>query len=680
MPDKYKVKLNELPNKNILGTPWTTDDNGYNWYEASRENVPTQNGEHASSRNPYTGRILKSVQHPTFNKTVIGEKIAGYDFYTDRDNNLYSFNENPGEDYTPINIDIDENEIKNRQAFMESRLNPNAESYRGARGLFQIIPRTQKAYEKENKVTVNPFNPEHSTQMRDWLWKKLDTTKTTQGNKDFVVLAKKLAAYNYGQGNLGKALEKAKTEGIDIYNTIDFLPYLPKETQNYVKFILMNEDAGKTYNKDYDKAIGKYQSPSGPLPFKWKNITIPETPSVNFTPTDPYTIADESLPAYRELQTLNERMKKGEITPSVYDYKYNNLIKQIHTLGDENPSLYKTYFQHQSNQALNQISETVSPYKKAVAAKSMPEIGPLTEDQREYQAEQERLLNARKNGVADIYNNQYNSNLSYEDWEKVINFYNSPYKHVNIGAPMMGANTVLFANTQKTVDRHSDPRYAELNEKYPEVISNIENEITENDNKQALVYDGIPALLGTLAAGAPLLSSALNIAGMKIATAIPNTFGRVLGTAVANPINTSFIGLNTYSAGKNFSQGNIGNGLIDTAFAAMGPISRAGQILKTPSVALKARPLSNALKGTSPVGKVYNTPLGKLGVSPYVNAWQPNALGKVTGYAMQHPMQAYGLGMIGKGLTDQNQTPVEKWTNISLGTAFSAGLLKNLKR
>jgi len=46
---------------------------------------------HLPSRDPTTGKILKSVSHPTFNYTIKGEADAGYEiYYDDKTNRYYS--------------------------------------------------------------------------------------------------------------------------------------------------------------------------------------------------------------------------------------------------------------------------------------------------------------------------------------------------------------------------------------------------------------------------------------------------------------------------------------------------------------------------------------------------------------------------------------------------------------
>ena len=67
----------------------------YDYFNASPEMIPTEEGQHWDSRNPHTGQILKSENHPTFDLAVEGEKNAGYKIIRGYDGNLYSILNTP---------------------------------------------------------------------------------------------------------------------------------------------------------------------------------------------------------------------------------------------------------------------------------------------------------------------------------------------------------------------------------------------------------------------------------------------------------------------------------------------------------------------------------------------------------------------------------------------------------
>lgn len=87
-----------IPHKDYLGIPYRQDGD-YNYFEAHPEDVPSNSDEHWSSRNPVTGRLLKTETHPTFNLLLNGEKKAGMQIYTGLNDQLYSY---PKEQQVPL--------------------------------------------------------------------------------------------------------------------------------------------------------------------------------------------------------------------------------------------------------------------------------------------------------------------------------------------------------------------------------------------------------------------------------------------------------------------------------------------------------------------------------------------------------------------------------------------------
>lgn len=111
-------------------------------------------------------------------------------------------------------------------AVVESALNPEAISWAGAAGMWQFMPPTAREY----NLTVNAkeddrMDPEKST---DAAVKYLKYLHNRFGDWGIA-----LAAYNYGPGNVNKAIRKAGLKG----KNPDFWAikrFLPKETQSYV--------------------------------------------------------------------------------------------------------------------------------------------------------------------------------------------------------------------------------------------------------------------------------------------------------------------------------------------------------------------------------------------------------------------------------------------------------------
>jgi hypothetical protein len=100
--------------------------------------------------------------------------------------------------------------------FHESRFNPNAVSPAGAEGVMQLMPPTAREY------GVNARDPYASI---DAAGKKMSgLVKYYNGD-----IAKAVAAYNFGEGNLNRAIKKAGE---------NWLSAVPPETQSYVSKVL----------------------------------------------------------------------------------------------------------------------------------------------------------------------------------------------------------------------------------------------------------------------------------------------------------------------------------------------------------------------------------------------------------------------------------------------------------
>lgn len=87
-------KFKDGGNRN-LGVPWVSlNSDNYDYYNASTDNIPTSKGEHWTSRNPKTGRILKGNNHPTLDVALNMEGILGNKVYKNVDGTYSSYEEN----------------------------------------------------------------------------------------------------------------------------------------------------------------------------------------------------------------------------------------------------------------------------------------------------------------------------------------------------------------------------------------------------------------------------------------------------------------------------------------------------------------------------------------------------------------------------------------------------------
>lgn len=156
------------------------------------------------------------------------------DQYTGKLNRTISFCLGAGNFYIPLFEEALEHhglplELK-YLPIIESSLNPIARSKAGAVGLWQFMLATGKRYDLEvNSLVDERQDPVKSTWAAARYLKEL---YNIYGDWSLVI-----AAYNYGPGNVNKAIHRAG--GVADYWTI--YPYLPTETRGYVPaFIAVN--------------------------------------------------------------------------------------------------------------------------------------------------------------------------------------------------------------------------------------------------------------------------------------------------------------------------------------------------------------------------------------------------------------------------------------------------------
>ena len=150
-------------------------------------------------------------------------------------------------------------ELLRRQQFKESTFNPRAVSSSGAIGLGQIMPSVKEDAIKAGVITANAdlYDPKVNRRVQEWYMENLYNSsfinKPNQSNK--VRLAKTLAAYNWGRGNVSKYLNSQKEAGVDIYNSLDWIDDLPVETRDYIQKILLKEIS--TFEEEYQRATNR---------------------------------------------------------------------------------------------------------------------------------------------------------------------------------------------------------------------------------------------------------------------------------------------------------------------------------------------------------------------------------------------------------------------------------------
>jgi len=153
-------------------------------------------------------------------------------------------------------------ELLIRQAYRESRFNPNAISPAGFKGIGQIGSAVIKDYKKANNITgnIDPFNVKQNTDVQKYSMNELYNSSfiNKPGQSEQVRLAKTLASYNWGRGNVIDLLTDLKKDGVDIYNSLDWINKLPKESRNYINDILFRKNT--TFNTDFSKAVANQKN------------------------------------------------------------------------------------------------------------------------------------------------------------------------------------------------------------------------------------------------------------------------------------------------------------------------------------------------------------------------------------------------------------------------------------
>lgn len=153
------------------------------------------------------------------------------------------------------------NDILLRQTFAESSFKPGAKSNVGAQGLTQFMPDTIE-YLIERGTLPADFDihdPKQAVMAQklymDDIYNKDFINKPNQS--DQVRLAKTLAAYNGGPTRLKNILTAQKKEGVDIYNSLDWMSALPKESKEYIDLILLNKNTtGRPkFNENFDNLL-----------------------------------------------------------------------------------------------------------------------------------------------------------------------------------------------------------------------------------------------------------------------------------------------------------------------------------------------------------------------------------------------------------------------------------------
>lgn len=226
---------------------------------------------------------------------------------------------------------------------IESSLNPTARSKAGAVGLWQFMLATGKRYGLE----VNSFVDERQDPVKS-------TWAAARYLKDLYEIYHDwnlvIAAYNYGPGNVNKAIHRAGDEA-DYWK---IYPYLPTETRGYVPaFIAVNY--AMQYYCDHHILPMQTQYPIA-------TDTVVVNQSVHFQ-----QIADLCNINIEALRSLNPQYKKDIIPGNVKPYSLRLPQETLLTFIDLEDSIYN----HRASE-FNKRRATVELPKDAVSKSKSP--------------------------------------------------------------------------------------------------------------------------------------------------------------------------------------------------------------------------------------------------------------------------------------------------------------------
>lgn len=180
---------------------------------------------------------------------------------------------------------------------IESALTPTAVSRRGAVGLWQFMLQTGRQYGLEvNSMVDNRRDPILSTEAACKYIKDLYDIY-----HDWTLV---LASYNYGPGNVNRAIQRA---GGNAKTFWDIYPYLPRETRDYIPaFIALTY----LYYYHWDYGVVAYESP---LPLATDTVMVNARLNLNI-------VSDSTGIPIELIRLMNPQYKTDEIPAMTKSY------------------------------------------------------------------------------------------------------------------------------------------------------------------------------------------------------------------------------------------------------------------------------------------------------------------------------------------------------------------------
>jgi soluble lytic murein transglycosylase-like protein len=151
---------------------------------------------------------------------------------------------------------IDLNRMIDRQMAVESSYLPGRTSSAGATGLGQFRPIAQKEVVRLG-IMPEGWDPNDPQQARDAMYGYMENLYDREwvhaGDSDpMVAYAKAAFAYNAGEGTAVSELNRLKKQGYDIYNSLDWIKEINKESREYIEQLAgMDTEKGRQFEENW---------------------------------------------------------------------------------------------------------------------------------------------------------------------------------------------------------------------------------------------------------------------------------------------------------------------------------------------------------------------------------------------------------------------------------------------
>lgn len=228
------------------------EDSGYNYrgaYEGGLE--PEYNKEdnsyHLGSRNPITGEILKSENHPSFKESVNADMAMGYETYRGKDGKIYSHDKKY--------LDANKNKVKEYLGTYNNNTLPEVSTV----GTAPVWLKYKNDWETKNPFDINKYvEDRYNNPIGREAIKKINSSKWKEELKQEGI--KKRQAELDSAEKIGLVHQYANPQNKDDISIADSI-FRKKYGTSIHKFIYDNKSEYKDY---YDKLAKKSVSKIGP--------------------------------------------------------------------------------------------------------------------------------------------------------------------------------------------------------------------------------------------------------------------------------------------------------------------------------------------------------------------------------------------------------------------------------